>query len=126
MSATTLEGSIDNGEMRRAVRGFLVFVPISLVSCADYRDAVVVNPCAHHIEVFLEHAPPEEVENFYPPSYRVAPLSARRIENVLQGPGEDSYTAKVVIEGDESVIEVERVEEDPVPVVVPARLCRTS
>lgn len=109
-------------------KGLLVLLAISstAAACADFREAIVTNPCNHLITVRFSQHPPDQVETFHPsPFYKIEPLSARRIDSVLQGPGESSYSAQIIIDEQESVIEIERAEEEPIPVVVPARLCRS-
>lgn len=102
------------GVVRVAYPAALAALALGAPACSNYFDALVSNPCGHAIEVAFgsgEEAATVEAE------------SSRRFADVLADVGRSQTVEVLLPDGDVHEVSVP-AEEDPVPVVVPARICR--
>ena len=107
----------------------VLVVTLLLSACSQFKDALVINPCDHKIEVRLSDSlkPPSNVEQWLLVG-TIEPISVKRQANAFSDVGnhEDLGIAEVESEGEKRIVRVPYSPEDPVPVVIPASVCSSK
>lgn len=96
-------------------------------ACSNRLDALVFNPCDREIEVRLIDVPrpldPDEWSEVE--AFAVSATSVERIPSTFADNGEEDYGAQVTVDGAGSeFLVVPRSDEEFVPVLIPASVCK--
>ena len=113
--------------MRRVLVGIgTASLMILMVGCEERKDALVVNPCNTEVVARLTGGatlPPNEE---WDALLTLPPLSARVVKHAFTDLEGGRYIVQVTTGGEDNLLHIDRTNQRPEPVIIPAELCPSA
>ena len=110
--------------MSRVLMTLLLLVLAFVPGCANYRDALVTNPCSHQITVRISSAPASEADGFLGAAHRVPALSFVIVDDGFSDADDRPGSAEASYRDRSERFDVPLAHIEPVPVLIPATVCQ--